>query len=177
MAFSDKKLASVEGRLAEIKQLTGDLEKSLAAIAGREQLINAVKAEVEQIYEIGARSKADLAHVAEHRGELTAVKNQVDLLLSRIADTDERIAAIDARRKLIDEFTGEDQRDCPRPRRRAHQPETVGEHKAVVDQVGENRRPLELSVSAQGRGSTRKHLAERMCKHQTVALAPASRRQ
>ena len=70
---------------------------------GREQLINAVKAEVEQVHEIGARSKADLAHVAEHRGEVTALKNQVDLLLSRIADTDERIAGIDARRKLVDE--------------------------------------------------------------------------
>jgi DNA repair ATPase RecN len=67
MAFSDKKLASVEARLSEIKRLTGDLEKSVAAIAGREPLINAVKAEVEQVHEIGARSKADLAHIAEHR--------------------------------------------------------------------------------------------------------------
>ena len=45
----------------------------------------AVKAEVENVYQISARSKADLAHVAEHRAEVAALKTQVDVLLSRIA--------------------------------------------------------------------------------------------
>src|SRR5438046_3173381 len=78
-------------------------DKSIAAIANREQLVNAVKAEVENVHQISARSKADLAHVAEHRGEVASLKNQVDVLLSRIAETDERIAIIDARRKMVDE--------------------------------------------------------------------------
>ena len=37
-----------------------DLDKSISAIAGREQLVNAVKAEVENVHQISARSKADL---------------------------------------------------------------------------------------------------------------------
>ena len=69
MAFGEKKLAAVESRLAEIKQLATELDKSIAAIASREQLVNAVKAEVENVHAISARSKADLAHVIDNRGE------------------------------------------------------------------------------------------------------------
>src|SRR5207245_178768 len=56
MAFGEKKLAAVESRLAEIKQLATELDKSIAAIAAREQLVNAVKAEVENVHTISARS-------------------------------------------------------------------------------------------------------------------------
>jgi DNA repair ATPase RecN len=65
VAFGEKKLAAVETRLTEIKQLADGFEKSIQAIAGREQVINAVKAEVEQVHQISARSRADLQHVAE----------------------------------------------------------------------------------------------------------------
>jgi hypothetical protein len=93
----------VETRLAEIKQLSTELDKHLASIASREQIVIAVKAEVENVHQISARTKADLAHVTEHRGEVTALKGRVDELLSRIAETDQRIVAIDGRRKLVDE--------------------------------------------------------------------------
>src|SRR5262249_27311730 len=66
----EKKLAAVESRLAEIKQMTCDLDMSISAIANREQLVNAVKAEVDSVHQISARSKADLAYVTEHRGEV-----------------------------------------------------------------------------------------------------------
>jgi hypothetical protein len=132
--------------LAEIKQLTGDLEQSVAAIAGREQLIDAVKAEVEQVHEIGVRSKADLAYVAEHRGELIALKDQVDLLLSRIADTDEGIVAIDARRKLVDEVQSKTNAIVHVLDDVRINLETVGEHKAVVDQVADKVAQLEFML-------------------------------
>src|SRR6185436_10209598 len=103
VAFGEKKLANVETRLAEIKQLADGLERNIQAIVSREQLINAVKGEVEQVHQISARSKADLAHVAENRGEIAALKNRVDELLSRIGETDDRIVAIDSRRKVVDE--------------------------------------------------------------------------
>src|SRR6185436_6976308 len=61
VAFGEKKLAAVETRLAEIKQLADGLERNIQAIASREQLINAVKAEVDHVHQIAARSKADLA--------------------------------------------------------------------------------------------------------------------
>jgi hypothetical protein len=44
VAFGEAKLAAVETRLIEIKQLADELEKSIQTIASREQLINAVKA-------------------------------------------------------------------------------------------------------------------------------------
>src|SRR5207237_4239160 len=61
VAFGEKKLAGVETRLLEIKQLADDLEKSIQTIASREQLTNAVKAEVEQRHQIQAGSSADIA--------------------------------------------------------------------------------------------------------------------
>src|SRR5439155_21136463 len=62
VVFGEKKLAAVEARLAETKQLTTELDKSIVGIAGREQLVSAVKAEVENVHQISARSKADLAY-------------------------------------------------------------------------------------------------------------------
>ena len=62
-------------RLAEIKQVADELDKSIQSIASREQLVHAVKAEVESVHEISARSKADLAHVTEHRGEVVGAQD------------------------------------------------------------------------------------------------------
>src|SRR5439155_21841367 len=85
VALGEKKLAAVESRLADIKQLADALDKSIQSISSREQLVSAVKAEVETVHEISARSKADLAHVTEHRQEVSALKNPVDGRLLRIA--------------------------------------------------------------------------------------------
>src|SRR5438552_217780 len=60
VAFGEKKLAAVELRLADIKQFSTELDRTLDSIANREQLVNAVKAEVDQVHQIAARSKADL---------------------------------------------------------------------------------------------------------------------
>ena len=103
MAFGEKKLGGVESRLLEIRQVVEGLEKSIQGIASREQLVNAVKAEVEQVHQISAQSKADLLYVTDNRTEIAMLKTSVNELLSRIAETDERIVSIDARRKLVDE--------------------------------------------------------------------------
>ena len=55
------------------------------------------------IHEVSARSKADLQHVTQHRGEVVALKVSVDEVLKGIGETEERIAVIEARRKLVDE--------------------------------------------------------------------------
>ena len=124
-----------------------ELDKSITAIAGREQLVNAVKAEVENVHQISARSKADLAHVTEHRGE--------------VADAQEpgRHAAVAHRR---------DRRAHRRHRREAARwstksqtkanaivhvlddvrinLETLGEQKAVIDHVAEKVAQLEFML-------------------------------
>src|SRR6185437_6434802 len=95
--------AAFEGRIAELKQSTDEFDRKIQGIAAREALVASVKKEVESIYEISARSKADLDHVSEHRGDVATLKNSVDDLLSRMDEADDRIAAIDERRKVVDE--------------------------------------------------------------------------
>ena len=109
-------------------------------------MISAVKAEVEHVHEISARSKADLVHVAEHRGELTALRNHVDLLLSRVTETDERIAGIDARRALIDEVETKTNAIVHVLDDVRINLETLGEQKAVVDHVAEKVAQLEFML-------------------------------
>jgi uncharacterized coiled-coil protein SlyX len=123
-----------------------ELDKSIAAIAAREQLVNAVKAEVQNVHEISARSKADLAHVTEHRGEVATLKGQVDLLLSRIGETDERIVAIDAKRKLVDEVQTKANAIVHVLDDVRINLETMGEQKAVIDHVAEKVAQLEFTL-------------------------------
>jgi len=115
-------------------------------IASREQLVNAVKAEVQVVHEIGARSKADLAHVTEHRAAIATLKKRVDELLSRIAETDERIASIDAGRKVVDEVQTKSNAIVHLLDDVRINLETLGEQKAVVDQVAEKVAQLEFTL-------------------------------
>jgi DNA repair ATPase RecN len=71
LAFSEKKIAAFESRIAELKQLTDHVDKQIDGISSREGVVSAVKAEVDSVHHIGARSKADLQYVAEHRAELS----------------------------------------------------------------------------------------------------------
>ena len=97
---------------------------------------------------------------------MAALKNQVDLLLSRIGETDERIASIDARRKLVDEVH-------TKANAIAHllddvriNLEMLGEQKAVVDHVAEKAAQLDFMLQ-EARNTTRtlqheRELAERI---------------
>ena len=146
IAMAEKKLAAVEARLGDIKKVSERIERSHEAIDSREQLVSAVKAEVEAVHAISARSRADLDYVMQHRGEVTALKVQVDQLSSRILETDERVAAIDARRKLLEQVENKattilDLMDDVRIN-----VETIGEQKAVVDQVAQTAAQLEFRL-------------------------------
>jgi chromosome segregation ATPase len=146
VAFGEKKLAAIESRVAEIKQIATELDRSIAAIASREQLVNAVKAEVENVHQIGARCQADLAHVTEHLGEVATLRGQVDLLLSRIVETDDRIVAIDAKRKLVDEVQTKANAIVHVLDDVRINLETLGEQKAVIDHVTEKVAQLEFML-------------------------------
>jgi prefoldin subunit 5 len=87
-------IEGIERRLAEIKEASDELDRHQQAIASREQLVSAVKGEVETVHLISARARADFDYVAEHRGEVAALKAQVDHLLSRIADANQAITEL-----------------------------------------------------------------------------------
>ena len=56
---------------------------------------------VDRVHHIGARSKADLQFVTDHRSEVTELRGKVEDLLSRVNDTDHKIAAIDSRHRSV----------------------------------------------------------------------------
>ena len=146
LAFAEKKMGAFEARIAELKQSTDEFDRKIQAIAAREALVAAVKKEVESIYAISARSRADLDHVAEHRGDLEQLKASVDDLLSRIGETDERIAAIDERRKVVDEVQHKTNAIVHVLDDIRVNLETLGEQKAVVDHVSEKVAQLEFML-------------------------------
>ena len=146
ITMAEKKLTAVEARLADIKAVSEELDRSHEAIELREQLVSAVKAEVEAVHAISARSKADLDHVMQHRGEVASLRVHVDQLSSRIADTNQRVAAIDARRQLLEEVESKasvilDLLDDVRIN-----VETIAEQKTVVDQVAQTAAQLEFKL-------------------------------
>jgi len=113
-----------------------------------------------------ASLNVDLAHVIEHRNEVAALKSQVDLLLARIGETDERIQAIDARRKLVDEVQTKANAIVHLLDDVRINLEMLGEQKAVVDHVAEKAAQLEFMVQ-EARNTTRtlqkeRELAERI---------------
>ena len=148
VTFGEKKLAGVETRLGEIKQLAEALERNVQSIAGREQLVNAVKAEVEQVSpdQRAKQGGSRPCHRAPRR--CRGLRGQVDLLLSRIAETDERIGSIDARReKMVDEVQTKANAIAHLLEDVRINLETLGEQKAVVDHVAEKVGPARVHAA------------------------------
>jgi chromosome segregation ATPase len=146
IALAENKLTAAEARLADIKALSDDLERSHDAIEAREELVNAVKAQVEAIHTISARSKADLDHVMQQRGEVAALRQQVDQLSSRMAETGQRVAAIDARRQALDEVESKANVILELLDDVRINVETIGEQKTIVDQVAQTAAQLEFKL-------------------------------
>lgn len=166
ITLGEKKLVQVEARLADIRLVSEELDRSHQAIAGREQLVSAVRAEVEAVHLIGARSKADLNYVMQHRGEVSALKTQVDLLSSLVAETDQRVVSIDVRRKVLEEVENKANLIMGLLDDVRINVETIAEQKAVVDQVAQTAAQLEFRLqearSTLGRLQHERELAERL---------------
>lgn len=102
-AFSERKVAAVEGRVAELDALSAIVERRLAAIAERESVVAAVRREVEAVDQISAQSREDLKVLASQREDVVRLRKQVQKLLDTAKDTDAKIAAIELRRRTVDE--------------------------------------------------------------------------
>jgi chromosome segregation ATPase len=146
ITVGERKLVGVEARLAEIKQAHDDLERHHEAIASREQLVSAIKQEVETVHLISARSRADFDYVSQHRGEVSALKVQVDHLLSRLADTSQQIVSIDARRTILDEVETKANVIVNLLDDVRIKVETIEERKALVDHVAQTVAQLEFRL-------------------------------
>ena len=67
LAFSEKKIGALEAKMDELAQKSNEIDQKMKAILEREALVTAVKSEVENVYQISARSRADLQYVSDHR--------------------------------------------------------------------------------------------------------------
>ena len=83
--------------------MSAEVERQTQAVEVRRAFVGAVRAEVEEVQQISARSKADLQHVVEHRSEVEALRVRVEEALTGIAETEERIEIIESRRKIVDD--------------------------------------------------------------------------
>jgi chromosome segregation ATPase len=146
LAFSEKKIATFEQRLNELGRATEVVDQKLKAVAERDALVQAVKAEVESVHKISSRSKADLQFVTDHRSDVTDLRAKVEDLLSRVSDTDTKIAAIEARRKMVEEVQTRANAITNLLDDINVNLEMLGEQRAVIDHVGEKLARLDFMV-------------------------------
>jgi chromosome segregation ATPase len=146
LAFAEKKITTFESRLNELKQQSDSIDGKIAAIADRDGLVQSVRAEVENIREITARSKADVNFVAEHRHEVATARAQVEDLLSRVGDTEQRLAGIDARRRMVEDVHARVHTIDHLIEDISVNLDMLGEQKAVIEHVGEKLARLDFMV-------------------------------
>ena len=137
LVFSEKKLAAVEIRMAELTRMAADIDTRMRQLNERDAIVSAVKAEVESVHQISARSREDLQYMSAHRDEVVALRRQVQDLLSRAGEVAEKIAEVEARRRDVDEVqTKASLAANLLSDVRVHH-ETVTEQKAVIDHLNE----------------------------------------
>ena len=144
VAVADKKLSAFEGRLGELTVMSGEVDRQIQAVESRQALVNSVKQEIDEVQRISAKSKADLEHVVEHRGDVDALRDRVEEALRGIGETEERIGVIDARRKVADDVHRKTNVIVHLLEDARLNLEMVSEQKAVIDQVvgGRSRRSM-----------------------------------
>jgi chromosome segregation ATPase len=166
LVFSERKMSGIEAKLGELVQQSADLDAKVKFVSDREAVVAAVKAEVDNVHQIAARSKADLLYVADHREDLAVVTRQVQDLLGKAVETDDKIAQIEARRKMVDEVQAKTSLISNLLEDVRVNLEALGEHKAVIDHVAEKLASLEfVAQEAQNTLRTLQHereLAERI---------------
>ncbi|HEU4935433.1 MAG TPA: hypothetical protein VFT39_03200 [Vicinamibacterales bacterium] len=135
LAFAEKRIGAFETQLVDLGEMANEIEGTLQRVTERETLVQTVRREVEGIHEISARSKADLEYVAAHRAEMVTLRDQLDGLLATIAETETRIAAIDGRRKVVDEVQVKTNVIVNMLEDVRLNMDTLGEHKTIMEQA------------------------------------------
>jgi chromosome segregation ATPase len=135
LAFAEKRIGAFETRLVDLSQMANQIEATIQNVAQRESVVEAVRKEVQRIHELSARSKSDLEHVESHRSEMVTLREQLDGLLAAIAETETRIAAIDGRRKVVDEVQLKTSVIVNMLEDVRLNMDTLGEHKTIMEQA------------------------------------------
>jgi hypothetical protein len=143
---SRRGVAELEGRLGEAGQVAERVEQKVESLGEREALVRAIHAEVEEIRRLGEEGRADVKFLAGQQQAVSGLRADVEALLARATDTDERMAAIEARRRAVEEVQA-------RADAMAHmlgdielKLELLGEQRAEIEHVGDKLARLDFSV-------------------------------
>ena len=139
-------ISTFEGRLAELHHGTDAVEQKIESLAERDAMVQAVRAEVDQIREIGGLNRADLQFVADRRQDVDDLRAKVEDLLDRVVDTDGKIALIESRRKMVEELQSRTSTVTHMLSDIQVNLEMLGEQRAVIDHVGEKLARLDFTV-------------------------------
>jgi len=99
---SETRVAAVESRCLDIVRLGEEMERRVQSITERGEQVQAVKTEVEGIYAVCERTKADLAYVADRRAEMAGLRTTTDALLAQTEAANQRLAALNTKMTLLD---------------------------------------------------------------------------
>lgn len=146
MSHAEQKLAGLETRLADLDRLTDGVDRRIKSLAEREAVVQAVKAEVDGVREIASRCKGDLQFVADHRKDVSDLRGKVDELLSRIGDTDGKIALIESWRRKVDEVQVNADAVNELLTEVHGTLENLSEQRVIIDDVGEKLARLDFTV-------------------------------
>jgi len=143
---SQRMLADFEGRLGEVRSGVEGLHGQMDALADREALVQAVKAELDALREVGARSRADLEFVAGREGQLAELRGKVEALLGRAQDTDDQMALLESRRRLVDEVQASAHAVTHTMGDLQIKLELLNEQRVVIEHVGDKVARLDFTV-------------------------------
>ena len=128
--------------------MSSEVDRQIQALESRQTLVGSVKREVDEVQQISAKSKADLQHVVEHRGEVDALRARVEEALRGIGETEDRIGVIEAKRKVVDDVHRKTNAIVHLLEDVRVNLEMVSEQKAVIDHVVENVATLDETLRA-----------------------------
>jgi chromosome segregation ATPase len=114
-----------------------DIDARMRQLNERDAIVSAVKAEVENVHQISARSREDLQYMSAHRDEVVALRRQVQDLLGRAGEVAEKISEVEARRRDVDEVQTKASMVANLLSDVRVHLETVTEQKAVIDHLSE----------------------------------------
>jgi hypothetical protein len=146
LAQSQRVLAAFEGRLGQLAQGSEALDQKIKSLDQGQQLVQAVKVEIDQIRQISSRSKADLQFVTERGVEVAELRARIEELLGRAQDTDDKIAAIESSRELVQEVQSRASTVANMLGDIQLKLELLDEQRAVIDHVGDQLARLDFTV-------------------------------
>lgn len=133
-------------RLAALDHGSDALDHKLQALVERDGALKAVLADLAKVEDLSRSCRDDLLLLADRRGELDALRSQVDLLSAKATDTEQQIAGIDASRPGVEAV-------AQRAASVTHllgdidlHLERLSEQREVIDQVGERLARLDFTM-------------------------------